>query len=220
MKHKLHPLAAAIAAGLSLCATTALAGVTPVVVQPEIVTNERTLIIENGVVVENSNSGSGDARLAQASPDKINKQVRIITSTSEDGIPGHADIDVLVSNAMSEAFSGGLGSVHVKCVKNAPYSAEVVSEKIQHLADGNQISKRTTTMTYRDSAGRTRQEVRDAGGNVKTIHINDNVVGTRLMLSPAAKGFQAFLKGYVSDWESRTRLARGKPKRINAVKSG
>ena len=155
--------------------------------QPEIVTNERTLIIENGVVVENSNSGSGDARLAQASPDKINKQVRIITSTSDDGIPGHADIDVLVSNAMSEAFSGGLGSVHVKGVKNAPYSAEVVSEKVQHLADGNQISKRTSTMTYRDSAGRTRQEVRDAGGNVKTIHINDNVAGTRLMLSPAAK---------------------------------
>ena len=187
MKHKSHPLAAAIAAGLSLCATTALAGVTPVVVQPEIVTNERTLIIENGVVVENSNNGSGDARLAQASPDKINKQVRIITSTPEDGIPGHADIDVLVSNAMSEAFSGGLGSIHVKGVKNAPYSAEVVSEKIQHLADGNQISKRTSTMTYRDSAGRTRQEVRDAGGNVKSIHINDSVVGTRLMLSPAAK---------------------------------
>lgn len=39
-----------------------------------------------------------------------------------------------------------------------------------------------------------------------------------LMLSPAAKSFQVFLKGYVSDWESRTRLSRGKPKRVNAVK--
>ena len=40
-----------------------------------------------------------------------------------------------------------------------------------------------------------------------------------LMLSPAAKGFQTFLKGYVGDWESRTRLARGKPKSVSAVKS-
>jgi len=40
-----------------------------------------------------------------------------------------------------------------------------------------------------------------------------------LMLSPAAKGFQAFLKGNVSEWESRTRLARGKPKAVKAVKS-
>jgi DNA-binding transcriptional LysR family regulator len=40
-----------------------------------------------------------------------------------------------------------------------------------------------------------------------------------LMLSPAAKGFQAFLKGYVRDWESRTRLAAGKPASAGAVKS-
>jgi LysR family transcriptional regulator, carnitine catabolism transcriptional activator len=32
-----------------------------------------------------------------------------------------------------------------------------------------------------------------------------------LMLSPAAKGFQAFLKTYVGDWESRSRPARHRP---------
>jgi hypothetical protein len=40
-----------------------------------------------------------------------------------------------------------------------------------------------------------------------------------LTLSPAAKGFQGFLKGYVSDWESRTRLSRGKPRSVSAATS-
>ena len=34
-----------------------------------------------------------------------------------------------------------------------------------------------------------------------------------LTLSPAAKGFQAFLKDYVSDWEKRRRAERGRPKK-------
>jgi DNA-binding transcriptional LysR family regulator len=40
-----------------------------------------------------------------------------------------------------------------------------------------------------------------------------------LKLSPAAKGFQTFLKAYVSDWESRTRLARRKPASAGSVKA-
>ena len=187
MKNRLNPLAAAIAASLAFSMTPAFAGRTPVSTQPEIITDERTIIIENGVVVGNSSSGSGDARLAQASPDKINKQVRIITSTGDVDVPSRVEIDTLVSSAMAEAFASGAGPVNMKSVKNAPYSAEVVSEKIQHLPDGNQISKRTSSMTFRDSAGRTRQEVRDAKGELRAIHINDSVEGSRLMLSPSAK---------------------------------
>lgn len=40
-----------------------------------------------------------------------------------------------------------------------------------------------------------------------------------LALSPAAKGFQSFLRGYVSDWESRTRLSRGNRNSAGAVKA-
>lgn len=187
MKNQLKPLATAIAASLAFSMTPAFAGLTPVSAQPEIITNERTIIIENGVMVENSSTGAGDARLAQASPDKINKQVRIITSSGDADVPSRVEIDSLVSSAMAEAFASGAGPVHMKGVKNAPYSAEVVSEKIQHLPDGNQISKRTSSMTFRDSAGRTRQEVRDAKGELKAIHINDSVEGSRLVLSPSAK---------------------------------
>src|SRR5438445_128765 len=43
-------------------------------------------------------------------------------------------------------------------VKNAPYSAEAVTEMTQRLVDGNRISNKMTSNLYRDSEGRTRRE--------------------------------------------------------------
>ncbi|OON59710.1 hypothetical protein B0920_20720 [Massilia sp. KIM] len=74
-----------------------------------------------------------------------------------------------------------------RAVKNAPYSALSVSERIQHLADGNQIVNKTVAMNYRDSAGRTRTEVRDDDGEVRVITINDPVEGVRYVLRPETK---------------------------------
>jgi hypothetical protein len=74
-----------------------------------------------------------------------------------------------------------------KLVKNAPYSAEVISERVQNLPDGNQIVNKTSTMNYRDSAGRTRQEIRDAKGEVKRITIVDTAENTTYVLSPKDK---------------------------------
>ena len=74
-----------------------------------------------------------------------------------------------------------------KNVKNAPYSAEVISEKVQTLPDGNQITKKTSTLSFRDSAGRTRQEIRDSKGEVRSIQIRDAVEGTRYSLLPSTK---------------------------------
>ena len=74
-----------------------------------------------------------------------------------------------------------------KAVKNAPYSAEVVSERQQNLADGNQIASKSTSLSYRDSAGRTRQEVRDAKGEVLTVSIHDAVDGSTYVLNPRSK---------------------------------
>ena len=45
-----------------------------------------------------------------------------------------------------------------KIVKGQPYAAEVVSESIQPLTDGNRIVQRTTSRVYRDSEGRVRRE--------------------------------------------------------------
>lgn len=76
---------------------------------------------------------------------------------------------------------------HGKPVKNAPYSAELISELQQNLADGNQIVSKRSTMSYRDSAGRTRQEVRDSAGALRSVTINDPAEGATFILNPEAK---------------------------------
>ena len=60
----------------------------------------------------------------------------------------------------------------------------MVNERQQNLADGNQIADRHTTMAYRDSAGRTRQEVIDAKGELKLVTIHDPVAGATWILKP------------------------------------
>jgi hypothetical protein len=69
-------------------------------------------------------------------------------------------------------------------VRNAPYSAQMVTERQQNLSDGNQIADRHATMAYRDSAGRTRQEVVDAKGELKVVIIHDPVAGATWILKP------------------------------------
>ena len=86
-----------------------------------------------------------------------------------------------------EHFGGAVMRMHAKGVKNAPYSAEIISEQQHTLADGNQIANKRSTMSYRDSAGRTRQEVRDASGTLRSVTINDAVEGTTYILNPDAK---------------------------------
>jgi hypothetical protein len=72
-----------------------------------------------------------------------------------------------------EFFYGGPSIRAGRTVKNAPYSAEAISENLQQLQDGNQIVRKNSTLHYRDSAGRTRMEVKDSSGAVKTITIHD-----------------------------------------------
>lgn len=72
-------------------------------------------------------------------------------------------------------------------VKNAPYSAEAVSESMQRLADGNQIVNTSRSMQYRDGAGRTRTDVHGDDGEVRTITISDPVEGARWILNPQRK---------------------------------
>ena len=52
-----------------------------------------------------------------------------------------------------------------KGVKNSPFSADAVSESVQTLADGNRITRSSTSKLYRNSEGRFRQEfVSGTGG--------------------------------------------------------
>src|SRR6185295_16289044 len=74
-------------------------------------------------------------------------------------------------------------AIEARVVKGQPYSAEVVSESIQTLADGNRIVQKTTGRVYRDSEGRIRREEdRPSGG--ATISITDSVAGTTYTLDP------------------------------------
>lgn len=90
-----------------------------------------------------------------------------------------------------------------RVVKNAPYSAQAVSERLQQLADGNQIERRSRTASYRDSAGRTRMEVLDDEGKLRTVTIHDPVAQVTWILNPRSR--------------SATRLPRAETTRAGAA---
>src|SRR5204863_516905 len=56
--------------------------------------------------------------------------------------------------SMGPMFAGRVGA-H-KVVKDAPYSAQVITETNQALADGNVITRKTQGAIYRDGQGRVR----------------------------------------------------------------
>lgn len=78
-----------------------------------------------------------------------------------------------------------------RVVKNAPYSADMVTETTQTLPDGNRIHQITTAHVYRDSEGRTRREPSLDSLNTlapnshlpAVIFINDPVAGVNYALS-------------------------------------
>lgn len=104
---------------------------------------------------------------------------RIVTRIDE----AHAQMGELHALAPMPAMVVHGGRV----VKNAPYSAETVCERVRQLGDGNQIVNKTSTVNYRDSAGRTRTEIRNEDGQLRTVTIHDPVEGVRWVLRPDAK---------------------------------
>lgn len=105
--------------------------------------------------------------------------------------------------APTKITEGFFAASPTKIVKNAPFSAEGVSESVQVLADGNRITRTSTTKMYRDSDGRFR---RDGAGTTsasasallagvylpsfgfqETISIYDPVEAVRYLLNPSAK---------------------------------
>jgi hypothetical protein len=79
-------------------------------------------------------------------------------------------------------------------VKDAPYSAEAVTESTQTLSDGNRIHRENRSLIYRDSQGRTRREesITALGPwatdtQQTTVFINDPVGGTHYVLNPNDK---------------------------------
>jgi len=82
-----------------------------------------------------------------------------------------------------------------RTVKNAPYSADIITETAQALADGNRIRQSSTSKFYRDSEGRTRREqsldglhrVAPNANLPQVIFISDPVAGSDFALNPSDK---------------------------------
>jgi TonB family protein len=78
-----------------------------------------------------------------------------------------------------------------RLVKGAPFSADIVSETIQTLLDGNRIVQRSEGRIYRDSQGRTRNErtfqMGGSGEQRQTISIFDPVANVNYMLDPETR---------------------------------
>jgi len=88
-------------------------------------------------------------------------------------------------------FVGAEGGMPGRVVKNAPYSADLVTESAQTLPDGNHIRQSSSVKVYRDSEGRTRREqtvnLNGLGSNnnmPQLVFINDPVASTNYALNP------------------------------------
>lgn len=92
-------------------------------------------------------------------------------------------------------FLGAEAGMPGRVVKGAPYSADLVTEVTQTLADGNRIHQTATAHVYRDSEGRTRREPALSSLNSlapnahlpEVIFINDPVAGVNYALSSRDK---------------------------------
>lgn len=86
-----------------------------------------------------------------------------------------------------EAMMGGT-------IKGAPYTADVTTESVQVLQDGNRIVNRSTAFVARDSQGRTRHEAEvgmvSTGAQakpMKIVMIHDPAAGVTYTLEPGSK---------------------------------
>ena len=89
-------------------------------------------------------------------------------------------------------FLGAEPGMQGRVVKNAPFSADVVTESTQTLPDGSHIKQSATVHFSRDSEGRTRREesLKNLGAlssNRTVVFINDPVGGANYALMPDTK---------------------------------
>jgi hypothetical protein len=93
------------------------------------------------------------------------------------------------------SFVEPLSDVHSHVVKGAPFSAQVVRETVQQLADGNVIDHKSTGTIARDSEGRTRRQMTlenigpwaSAGQPPVLVFITDPVTGKMYTLDENRK---------------------------------
>lgn len=141
-------------------------------------------------------TGQRDAAVppAPAVPDvsTLVAQAKEIAAQARDaGRRGSADAtwlaldEGLMSLPPSWAFVGNEFGPPREIIKNAPYTAEAVTETVQVLPDGNRIVRKSTTLLARDGAGRTRQEGKGDGRS--GIFIHDPIEGRSIVLNESKR---------------------------------
>lgn len=112
-----------------------------------------------------------------------------VSARADDGAGQQLGLLSAMAGADAGLASGGMivDPQRGKLVKNAPYSAEGIQENQRNLADGNQITTRTSTLNYRDSHGNTRQEIRSPSGEVQSFMITTAADNANYNVIPAAK---------------------------------
>jgi hypothetical protein len=70
----------------------------------------------------------------------------------------------------------------VAVVKGVPFSAQVVTESTQWLADGNRIIRKSTASVSRDSEGRTRRDQGPSDAGPRVVFIQDAKAGFQYVL--------------------------------------
>lgn len=100
-----------------------------------------------------------------------------------------------------EPQESGIGLVRTefrfggKVIKNAPYTAEAITESTQALANGTKLSQKTVARVYRDGEGRTRREQSAApvgpfatsGEPQRVVFISDPLAGIAYTLYPETR---------------------------------
>ena len=110
-------------------------------------------------------------------------------------------------------FLGFQPGMQGRTVKNAPYSADIVNETSQVLADGNRIRQTSSSKIYRDSEGRTRREISLDSVNrlapntnlPQLVFISDPVAGTDFALEPANKTVTRSVRTRAAEFAARGR---------------
>jgi len=112
-------------------------------------------------------------------------QAREMARRARDDATWVAFDEGLMSLPSSWAFVGNEFGHPREIIKNAPYTAEAVTETVQVLPDGNRIVKKVTMLLARDGVGRTRQEGKGDGRSGTFIH--DPIDGRSIVLNESKR---------------------------------
>jgi hypothetical protein len=83
-------------------------------------------------------------------------------------------------------------TLQVRVITGAPFTALAVTQSVQTLPDGNQISRTTNAKIARDGEGRTRREQIAANG-VSVVFLEDPVSGNGYVIDSAKKSVRRFV---------------------------